>query len=770
MACAVTATGSAMIFIPHPGRARSPLRDACSACFALFVALLTLGYPLCALSQQAETTTSCEEGVVAEPVALAYGNSTLNCTIDSLGDNDRFQFTGAENDLIRLNLLTLSNGLDAEIEIRDGLGAVVAGGSCTANVVSRCSFEIELTLGRSGEFLVRVSDTGTDNTGGFRIQLERLLPAPPGTSLQYGQPLDDTLAPSNDTDFFHFEATAGTSVRLNLLTLSNDLDATMAVRDPTGAIVASNGCVANVVSRCAFSELLEPALSGTYTLVVNDDDWFNAGAYELSLWCLYGACDDAPVPDPGAEPIGYDKVRIADLATPTARDAFTFEATAGTATRFVMVTTSNDFDPHMQIRDPAGLLVVDGLADGAGCNANVVSRCSFSLDFEPAQSGTYAVLVFDDDLFNSGGFHLSHWCLFGPCDGAPTPDPDGPVIDHVLVQADTIAPVADADFYAFHGVAGTTTRLVFVTNSNDLDPRIEVRDPSGILVVDGLDNGGGCDANSVSRCSFAVELNPAATGTYAVLVYDDDGFNPGAYQYALWCVAGDCDSDADGFRDGDHEVLDYDTGVTGRAIEQRGDADHYRFRGTVGDNIEFALATLAVDLDPRIEVRDPSGELVINGIGDGGGCDANVVSTCSFTLGFMPALDGEYSLLVYDNDAFNSGGYTLNLNCIFGTGPGFSCANLDAVPFLCSDNCSLVANPAQTDTNADGYGNACDPDYNADGTVNFLDLALMRAAFFQFNDDVDLTGDGFVNFLDLAVLRSFFFGPAGPSCAFPNSP
>lgn len=756
----------------HKGRSvarqPSPARSRPSLSWLPLPALLVLG--IAAQAQQAETTTQCNEGVIPEPVAMAYGDSTLDCRIDAAGEADRFVFTGSENDLVRLNLLTLSNGLDAEIEIRDGLGAIVATGGCEANVVSRCSFTIELALARSGDFLVRVTDTGASDVGDYRMQLERLVPAPLGAALPYEQPADDALTPSNDSDFYHFEATAGTSLRLNLLTLSNDLDPVVAVRDPAGALVASTGCVANVVSRCSLSLPLEPLATGTYTLVVNDDDWFNAGGYELSLWCLYGPCDDAPVPDPGMAPLGYDTVRVATLASPTASDSFSYDATAGTSTRIVLVTTSNDFDPHLQIRDPSGALIIDGSADGAGCSANSVSRCSFALDLVPTTSGTYAVRVFDDDLFNPGGFHLNLWCRFGPCDEAPTPDPDGPAIDHVLTAAQEIAPVADADFYRFHGVAGTETRFVLVTLSNDLDPRIEIRDPSGAILVDGLADGGGCNANSVARCSFLVDLAPPQTGTYTVIVYDDDGFNPGGYRHGLWCVAGACDSDADGFSDGNREALSYDIGIGERSIENPGDADYYRFLGTSGDEIEITLTTLNVDLDPRIELRDPSGALVIDGLADGGGCDANPVTTCSFSVGLSPATDGEYNLLIYDDDSFNTGRYSLNLNCIFGTGPGFTCENLELPPVLCNDNCSVVPNPGQSDTDADGYGNACDPDYNGDGTVNFADLALMRAVFFQFNDNIDLTGDGFVNFSDLAVLRSMIFGPAGPSCAFPNKP
>jgi Thrombospondin type 3 repeat len=105
---------------------------------------------------------------------------------------------------------------------------------------------------------------------------------------------------------------------------------------------------------------------------------------------------------------------------------------------------------------------------------------------------------------------------------------------------------------------------------------------------------------------------------------------------------------------------------------------------------------------------------------------------------------------------------------LFGLGfDNFSARNAtsddgDGIP-AAEDNCTNVANADQRDTDGDGIGNACDPDFDGDCTVNFVDLGIMKTAFFGSDADVDLDGDGFVNFVDLGILKRLFFCRPGPS-------
>lgn len=82
------------------------------------------------------------------------------------------------------------------------------------------------------------------------------------------------------------------------------------------------------------------------------------------------------------------------------------------------------------------------------------------------------------------------------------------------------------------------------------------------------------------------------------------------------------------------------------------------------------------------------------------------------------------------------------------------------------DNCTLVANADQRDTDGDNIGNICDPDFSGNCVVNSVDLGIMKINFFSAGDiDTDLNGDEQTNIIDLGILKGYFFGPPGPSAS-----
>ena len=79
------------------------------------------------------------------------------------------------------------------------------------------------------------------------------------------------------------------------------------------------------------------------------------------------------------------------------------------------------------------------------------------------------------------------------------------------------------------------------------------------------------------------------------------------------------------------------------------------------------------------------------------------------------------------------------------------------------DNCLVVPNPKQIDTNRDGFGNLCDADLNNDMKVDVLDRDLMLKRMDSDDRNADLDADGVVTASDMVMLESMMTRAPGPS-------
>jgi cytochrome c5 len=87
----------------------------------------------------------------------------------------------------------------------------------------------------------------------------------------------------------------------------------------------------------------------------------------------------------------------------------------------------------------------------------------------------------------------------------------------------------------------------------------------------------------------------------------------------------------------------------------------------------------------------------------------------------------------------------------------------DGVPDF-KDNCVNVANPSQTDTDGDHYGNACDADLNNSGFVDAADLALFKSVYMSSDANADFNDSNYVDAGDLTLFKGMYRKAPGPSC------
>lgn len=85
------------------------------------------------------------------------------------------------------------------------------------------------------------------------------------------------------------------------------------------------------------------------------------------------------------------------------------------------------------------------------------------------------------------------------------------------------------------------------------------------------------------------------------------------------------------------------------------------------------------------------------------------------------------------------------------------------------DNCTLVSNPAQLDTDQDGYGNACDADYDNDGVVGITDFVAHANAFGaetgdpRYDEALDSDVDGAIGISEFLLVSNSLGLPPGTS-------
>lgn len=235
----------------------------------------------------------------------------------------------------------------------------------------------------------------------------------------------------------------------------------------------------------------------------------------------------------------------------------------------------------------------------------------------------------------------------------PTPIKYG---DHTVdCRIDTIS---DGDTFNFAGTAGDVIRITVSGVVDFMDPRLELRDPDGVLLHNGTCGG---------RCAMSVEPETfteissdllTKTGTYSILMSDVGNDEGGAYTIQLERIPPEITPEKVLYDDPKQDTIDH-----------LADHDFFVFEGAEATNIRITISAVADFMDPRLEIYDPDGTLLHNGT-CGGRCSMSVepslfseVPTATLTK------TGTYHLLLSDVGNDEGGSYEINTQCLFGACP-----------------------------------------------------------------------------------------------------
>ncbi len=206
-----------------------------------------------------------------------------------------------------------------------------------------------------------------------------------------------------------------------------------------------------------------------------------------------------------------------------------------------------------------------------------------------------------------------------------------------------ISPAVDSDPFCFLGTAGDQVRIIILGRSDFFDPRLEIRDPTGVLIINTA-----CTGNR--RCCLNQNVTLEETGLYNLRVSDSGANETGSYTLQIEKippVAAPC--------------LTYGSSVSD-TISPQTDVDFIAFQGVAGTTIRATVLGRSDFFDPRLEILDPSGVII-----EDRACTGN--RRCSFSVEKNLVLDGTYFMFISDAGCNETGGYQINLECLFGSCP-----------------------------------------------------------------------------------------------------
>lgn len=231
-------------------------------------------------------------------VTIDYGDDfNTNCQLTSAGQIAAFLFQGTTGDQIAIAVKS-QWGNGPCIGLYDPTNAKLADTCSSCNYVGCVAYSVgsAFTLATTGQYTIRVHDSGYSKTGTFGVMLECYFPVVTASPLTLGQPSSANTVNGETIDDWSVSGAAGEDLTVQVSS-SYGNGPCFSLAGPAGVIVGGvcSSCnYVGCVSYLARGEYTLPA-NGTYAVRVYSIGYTETGNYSVLGQCLASCPAPGPV-------------------------------------------------------------------------------------------------------------------------------------------------------------------------------------------------------------------------------------------------------------------------------------------------------------------------------------------------------------------------------------------------------------------------------------------------------------------------------------------
>ncbi|MFN0149371.1 MAG: FlgD immunoglobulin-like domain containing protein, partial [bacterium] len=228
-------------------------------------------------------------------------NEIKSGTTSGSSDIDAFTFSGTSGQRVLLSAKTTSGALDTWIYLYPpGGGAVV--------VSSSAGDRVDFQLTSTGTHVIVIEDNANNDAGGYTMSFLNVTAGPytggaetDGGAIVSGVAEMGSAISAADFDGYTFSATSGDTAIISCIATIGPMNTQIAVYPPAGGAALISTTVDS------FNQTLP--LTGTYTIVVEDNAQDQTGNYTLTLNGINGG-GATDVPTGGTEPLDFSRAAL----------------------------------------------------------------------------------------------------------------------------------------------------------------------------------------------------------------------------------------------------------------------------------------------------------------------------------------------------------------------------------------------------------------------------------------------------------------------------